>query len=181
MMIENREISYLHGAAPRAAFSRPPMHSVKFATPLSCAQIFPRRCQGVTKPLGILPPAVRPENAGKSASSRGFILRPDQWKTFRSCTLTFTLPRFVGYKPFIIMAKLADTADLKSAGPKGLWGFDSPSRHQRNSFRGRRRSVSAGAADQAVLKRVRPGCAVTIRLAESLNEVPSTGVLDGGA
>src|SRR6266496_4560634 len=29
------------------------------------------------------------------------------------------------------MAKLADAADLKSAGPKGLWGFDSPSRHQR--------------------------------------------------
>src|SRR5438270_2452191 len=28
------------------------------------------------------------------------------------------------------MAKLADAADLKSAGPKGLWGFDSPSRHQ---------------------------------------------------
>jgi hypothetical protein len=27
------------------------------------------------------------------------------------------------------MAKLADAADLKSAGPKGLWGFDSPSRH----------------------------------------------------
>src|SRR5271157_5405188 len=30
------------------------------------------------------------------------------------------------------MAKLADAADLKSAGPKGLWGFDSPSRHQAN-------------------------------------------------
>ena len=28
------------------------------------------------------------------------------------------------------MAKLADAADLKSAGPQGLWGFDSPSRHQ---------------------------------------------------
>src|SRR5512146_2689201 len=28
------------------------------------------------------------------------------------------------------MAKLADAADLKSAGPKGLWGFKSPSRHQ---------------------------------------------------
>ena len=33
------------------------------------------------------------------------------------------------------MAKLADAADLKSAGPKGLWGFDSPSRHQANPFR----------------------------------------------
>ncbi len=31
------------------------------------------------------------------------------------------------------MAKLADAADLKSAGPKGLWGFDSPSRHQLQS------------------------------------------------
>jgi hypothetical protein len=31
------------------------------------------------------------------------------------------------------MAKLADAADLKSAGPKGLWGFDSPSRHQSSS------------------------------------------------
>jgi hypothetical protein len=29
------------------------------------------------------------------------------------------------------MAKLADAADLKSAGPKGLWGFDSPSRHHK--------------------------------------------------
>jgi hypothetical protein len=28
------------------------------------------------------------------------------------------------------MAKLADAADLKSAGAKALWGFDSPSRHQ---------------------------------------------------
>src|SRR5512138_1491648 len=28
------------------------------------------------------------------------------------------------------MAKLADAADLKSADPKGLWGFKSPSRHQ---------------------------------------------------
>jgi hypothetical protein len=27
------------------------------------------------------------------------------------------------------MAKLADAADLKSAGAKALWGFDSPSRH----------------------------------------------------
>ena len=27
------------------------------------------------------------------------------------------------------MAKLADAADLKSADPKGLWGFKSPSRH----------------------------------------------------
>ena len=33
------------------------------------------------------------------------------------------------------MAKLADAADLKSAGPKGLWGFDSPSRHQANRSR----------------------------------------------
>src|ERR1017187_1319530 len=32
------------------------------------------------------------------------------------------------------MAKLADAADLKSAGPKGLWGFDSPSRHQPKSL-----------------------------------------------
>jgi hypothetical protein len=33
------------------------------------------------------------------------------------------------------MAKLADAADLKSAGPKGLWGFDSPSRHQSDGER----------------------------------------------
>jgi hypothetical protein len=32
------------------------------------------------------------------------------------------------------MAKLADAADLKSAGPKGLWEFDSPSRHQVKTF-----------------------------------------------
>src|SRR5258708_422334 len=30
------------------------------------------------------------------------------------------------------MAKLADAADIKSAGPQGLWGFKSPSRHQKN-------------------------------------------------
>ena len=29
------------------------------------------------------------------------------------------------------MAKLADAADLKSADPKGLWGFNSPSGHQK--------------------------------------------------
>ena len=29
------------------------------------------------------------------------------------------------------MAKLADAADLKSAGPQGLWGFKSPSGHHR--------------------------------------------------
>ncbi len=32
------------------------------------------------------------------------------------------------------MAKLADAADLKSAGAKALWGFDSPSRHQVQSI-----------------------------------------------
>ncbi len=31
------------------------------------------------------------------------------------------------------MAELADAADLKSAGPKGLWGFESPSRHQQTT------------------------------------------------
>ena len=29
-------------------------------------------------------------------------------------------------------------ADLKSAGPKGLWGFDSPSRHHANSLQATR-------------------------------------------
>jgi hypothetical protein len=29
------------------------------------------------------------------------------------------------------MAKSADAADLKSAGPQGLWGFKSPSGHHR--------------------------------------------------
>ena len=33
------------------------------------------------------------------------------------------------YKSFIIMAKLADAADLKSADQKWLWGFKSPSRY----------------------------------------------------
>ena len=43
------------------------------------------------------------------------------------------------------MAKLADAADLKSAGPKGLWGFDSPSRHQLKShwYAATRRRVAA--------------------------------------
>ena len=31
------------------------------------------------------------------------------------------------------MAKSADAADLKSAGPKGLWGFKSPSGHHKVS------------------------------------------------
>ena len=38
----------------------------------------------------------------------------------------------ITYVPLAGMAKLADAADLKSAGPKGLWGFKSPSRHQLN-------------------------------------------------
>ena len=32
------------------------------------------------------------------------------------------------------MAKSADAADLKSAGPKGLWGFKSPSGHHRINY-----------------------------------------------
>jgi hypothetical protein len=32
------------------------------------------------------------------------------------------------------MAELADAADLKSADPKGLWGFESPSRHHLTSL-----------------------------------------------
>ena len=36
--------------------------------------------------------------------------------------------------PYARMAKLADAADLKSAGPKGLWGFKSPSGHHANSI-----------------------------------------------
>ncbi len=42
------------------------------------------------------------------------------------------------------MAKLADAADLKSADPKGLWGFESPSRHQLTS-------LSAGSTRRIVL------------------------------
>jgi hypothetical protein len=38
--------------------------------------------------------------------------------------------RYLNQPPHAGMAKLADAADLKSAGPKGLWGFKSPSRHQ---------------------------------------------------
>src|SRR5215469_8177618 len=40
----------------------------------------------------------------------------------------------ITYVPLAGMAKLADAADLKSAGPKGLWGFKSPSRHQLKSL-----------------------------------------------
>ena len=42
------------------------------------------------------------------------------------------------------MAKLADAADLKSADPKGLWGFKSPSRHQVSFGSESRRIVPAG-------------------------------------
>ena len=48
-------------------------------------------------------------------------MRPDQWKTFRTCTFTYKLSRFVHYKFFNIMAKLADAADLKSFfGPTSI-------------------------------------------------------------
>ena len=114
MMIENREISYLHGEAPRAVFftSAYAFCQIRNSTLLrpDLSSSLPR---GHETTRGYFHAAVRQKNAGKSASSRGFILRPDQWKTFKSCTLTFTLSRFVGYKPFIIMAKLADAADLK--------------------------------------------------------------------
>jgi hypothetical protein len=33
------------------------------------------------------------------------------------------------------MAKSADAADLKSADPRGLWGFKSPSGHHRESHK----------------------------------------------
>jgi hypothetical protein len=53
----------------------------------------------------------------------------DNWQRLCACailatTRTMTPARVAG------MAKLADAADLKSAGAKALWGFDSPSRHQ---------------------------------------------------
>jgi hypothetical protein len=44
----------------------------------------------------------------------------------------YAILRMAAY-PQAGMAKLADAADLKSAGPKGLWGFKSPSRHQPQS------------------------------------------------
>jgi len=49
---------------------------------------------------------------------------------FRRDLLSTKAIRFLLLVPVAGMAKLADAADLKSAGPKGLWGFDSPSRHQ---------------------------------------------------
>lgn len=62
------------------------------------------------------------------------------------------------------MAKLADAADLKSAGAKALWGFDSPSRHQNIAdFRSAdaedeaRRPVMAGSTipEEAASSRIR--------------------------
>jgi hypothetical protein len=55
------------------------------------------------------------------------LLASIHWQRFGGYAILTTineLARMAG------MAKLADAADLKSAGPKGLWGFDSPSRHQ---------------------------------------------------
>src|SRR6266849_9689788 len=56
------------------------------------------------------------------------------------------------------MAKLADAADLKSAGPKGLWGFDSPSRHQmRVSDRASKGEAAIGVLAAAPSARTRSG------------------------
>src|ERR1044071_3459232 len=49
------------------------------------------------------------------------------------------------------MAELADAADLKSAGPKGLWGFESPSRHQQH-FSPERTRARALSADKTIRK-----------------------------
>jgi len=48
----------------------------------------------------------------------------------RRCKLSFCYAILTATVEPAGMAKLADAADLKSAGPKGLSGFDSPSRHQ---------------------------------------------------
>ena len=50
------------------------------------------------------------------------------------------------------MAELADAADLKSAGPKGLWGFESPSRHQSfNNFSSAARQAQEAGVGHHVL------------------------------
>src|SRR5712691_1341085 len=59
----------------------------------------------------------------------------NSWRQFRSCARLWLRRRtqLTDWVELLVsragMAKLADAADLKSAGPKGLWGFDSPSRH----------------------------------------------------
>jgi hypothetical protein len=55
---------------------------------------------------------------------------PNLWKSVENYTLTYTIAQSLQNKLFVINTKLADAADLKSAGAKALWGFDSPSRHQ---------------------------------------------------
>ena len=59
------------------------------------------------------------------------------------------------------MTELADVSDLKSEGPKGPWGFDSPSRHQVHCSK----RVVSPAASPAVSTHAR---ALTQLLAHSL-------------
>ena len=49
-------------------------------------------------------------------------LTPDQWKTFKTCTFTYTFSRIVRYEFFNVMAKLADAADLNPQVRKDCGG-----------------------------------------------------------
>ena len=51
------------------------------------------------------------------------------WVSTHTYTVSYTVTHSLKYNYIIINCLLADAADLKSADPKGLWGFKSPSRH----------------------------------------------------
>jgi hypothetical protein len=82
-----------------------------------------------------------------------FFFRPDQWKTFKTFTFTYTLSRIVRYKCFSIRAKLADAADMKSASYSG--GLDTPvhNSYQANFERSK---------DQKIVAKVMVTCELTI-------------------
>jgi hypothetical protein len=59
-------------------------------------------------------------NTGKSASSRGSSLRPDQSKTFKTGTFTYTVSRFVRRKLFVNHNKIEYLGDLKGCARRRL-------------------------------------------------------------
>jgi len=71
---------------------------------------------------------------GRTVRARkGFALRPRLRRalaeTSKTCTVTYTDSRFQERSMNQINEMRLQDGDLKFADPKGLWGFESPSRH----------------------------------------------------
>ncbi len=70
------------------------------------------------------------------------------------------------YNSFIVMAKLADAADLKSAGLNRPWGFKSPSGHQ-----------SGGAICGQIQAGVTPVCRAPVKTVTGQTRMAVLGLL----